>query len=103
MTKGAASDSGILENEANALTAAQGYLDLQRESIWVMTCYGPKARLWSYRRGDVSLLPFYPFHGGFGDSDSYVDLLGNEEYLMQAFQHTMANHLPRQSGGEADA
>ncbi|ODA77198.1 hypothetical protein RJ55_06825 [Drechmeria coniospora] len=113
--KGKASPSHISTVEGQAHQLCQEYLEANElQSVWAMTYFGTKARLWACERKSKYLAPFYPYEGRLGDRDAYLDIVECEDYFAWAFYKVKEIPVPdpktfyqlytdAQSSGDAQA
>ncbi|XP_044714523.1 uncharacterized protein HRG_11911 [Hirsutella rhossiliensis] len=93
--KGKASPSHISRVEAQAHQLCQEYLvENKLQSVWAMTYFGTKARIWACERKSKYLAPFYPFEGELGDRDAYADIVECESHFTWAFQKVKEIAVP---------
>lgn len=76
--KGRSGPKKIIEVEAQAVQLCKEYMTDPRwnpeiNTVWVLTYYGTKLRIWVYRLKDTALDPFYP-DGMPGDKKAYRDV-----------------------------
>ncbi|KAM4058265.1 hypothetical protein HRG_006706 [Hirsutella rhossiliensis] len=94
--KGRATPAKIVEVETQAYQLCQAYMiDKSIRSVWAITYFGSKARLWACElKGSGWLDPFYPLEGGHGERDAYRDILEFETEFLWAFQKIKAIAVP---------
>lgn len=94
--KGRATPAKIVEVEVQAYQLCQAYMiDKSIQSVWAITYFGSKARLWACQlKGSGWLDPFYPLEGGNGERSAYRDILEFEAEFFWAFQKIKAIAVP---------
>ncbi|KAF5002971.1 hypothetical protein FDECE_10444 [Fusarium decemcellulare] len=102
---GRATPGDIQEVESQAMKACIEHGQYtNRGTLWVMTCFGPEARLWAYRSDVPFLVPFYPWviNPQCSDGDciarnltsSYLDVCEYEAGFLHALRHIMQHPEP---------
>ncbi|XP_044721116.1 uncharacterized protein HRG_06113 [Hirsutella rhossiliensis] len=93
--KGRATPAKIVEVETQAYQLCQAYMiDKSIRSVWAITYFGSKARLWACElKGSGWLDPFYPLEGTW-QRDAYRDILEFETEFLWAFQKIKAIAVP---------
>lgn len=87
----------MAELEARTFNACIEFLtDAGQDTIWAMSCCGPRARLWTYDRNAGCLQPFYlsEYDNQSRGKDRYVDFKGAEAEFLEAFDHIKVNAAP---------
>ncbi|KJZ68182.1 hypothetical protein HIM_10426 [Hirsutella minnesotensis 3608] len=94
--KGRATPAKIVEVEVQAYQLCQAYMmDKNIQSVWAITYFGSKARLWACElKGSGWLDPFYPLEGAHGERDAYRDIFEFESEFLWAFQKIKAISVP---------
>lgn len=97
--KGKATKNDIANAESQVYKYCQNYMIHHSvDSVWAMTYFGSKARLWACKLKDQHMLyPFYPFEEDHGNRDLYRDIQEFEDDFTWAFEQikTIENPDPR--------
>lgn len=94
--KGRAGPAKIREVEVQAYQLCQAHMiESKVSSVWAITYFGSKARLWACLQHDSGWLEaFYPREGDAGDRDAYKDIREYEAAFIWAFGHIKAIPVP---------
>ncbi len=100
--KGRSGPKKIIEVEAQAVQLCKEYMTDPRwnpeiNTVWVLTYYGTKLRIWVCRLKDTELDPFYPLDGKPGDKKAYRDVKEYEHHFAWAFKQVRGMDPPKSS------
>lgn len=99
--RGKATEADVIDAETQVFQACHEhflYGGGERDSMWVMTCFGPCIRIWTYTRGDDNIVPYFPEHDE--GKSSYVDI-AYEPRLLDIFDFMKKNVVPPQNYPES--
>ena len=92
---GPATPSDIETVEFQALYDCMEHLAYsQREKMWAMTCFGPRARLWAFQEGQEHLTQLFPVGNSLAERSEYADFAEEEDNFVKAFRLIAKNPEP---------